>query len=59
MTFLLFVQIVHDFQLHCECIVNIIIMNLELQFVKIEHLAWHSHVKQNAHVQIKDCQSGR
>lgn len=40
MTFLLLAQIVHDFQVHCECTVNIIIIiNLELQFVKIKDLS--------------------
>lgn len=58
MTFLLFAQIVPYFQVHCECVVNIVIVNLEVQFVRIEHLVWHSHINQNAHVQIKDCQRG-
>lgn len=58
MTFLLSAQIVHDFQVHCECTVNIIIIiNLELQFVKMKDLK-RSRVSQRTYAQIKDCQSG-
>lgn len=59
MTFFLLAQTVHDFQIHCECIVNIIvIINLEQQFMKIKGLVWHSHVSQQTCVWTEHCQTG-
>jgi len=60
MTFFLLAQTVHDFQIHCECTVNIIIIiNLEQQFIKIKGSVWRSHVSQQTHIQIEHCQTGR